>query len=285
MIIAISGSGGFIGKQLTLFLQSKENEVRSISRIDENTPVTEVARQLSGVDAIINLAGAPVVGRWTKSYKKILFNSRIITTRKIVEAIGILDKKPQILISASAIGIYSQHGEHTESNYHLADDYLAEICLAWESEAKKATPFTRVAITRFGIVLGNGGGALKQMLPLFRKGLGGKIASGRQGFSWIHMYDVIHAMYFIINNKNAAGEFNFTAPDVVDNSRFTKLLASKLGKPAIFAVPLFALKLVFGEGSIAVAGGQFAKPQHLLEAGYEFDYPELSKALDDILKD
>ncbi len=283
MIIAVSGSGGFIGKQLTLFLQSKQNEVRAISRINENTPVAEVARQLSGVDVVINLAGAPVIGRWTQAYKNILFDSRIITTRKIVEAISLLDKKPQVLVSASAIGIYSQDGEHAENNYHLADDYLGQICGAWESEAKKATPFTRVAITRFGIVLGKEGGALKRMLPLFRIGLGGKIASGRQGFSWIHVYDVVHAIYFIIGNKNAAGEFNFTAPDVVDNNKFTKVLAAKLGKPAIFAVPSFALKLAFGEGSIAVAGGQFAIPQHLLEAGYEFNFPELSKALDDII--
>ncbi len=283
MIIAVSGAGGFIGKQLRLFFESKGNEVIAVSRMNENTPVNEVVRQLSGVDVVINLAGAPVIGRWTKAYKKKLFDSRISTTRKIVEAIGLLDQKPQLLISASAIGIYSQEGEHTESNFHVADDYLGEICLAWESEAKKATPFTRVAITRFGIVLGKEGGALKRMLPLFKIGLGGKIASGRQGFSWIHVRDVVNAMHFIINNKNAAGEFNFTAPDVVDNNRFTNVLAGKLGKPAVFAVPSFALKLAFGEGSIAVAGGQFAKPQHLLEAGYKFDYPELSKALDDII--
>jgi uncharacterized protein (TIGR01777 family) len=283
MLIAISGAGGFIGKQLTLFLQSKENEIRSIARIHYDTPVAEVALQLAGVDVVINLAGAPVIGRWTKAYKKNLLDSRIITTRKIVEAIGIMDKKPGLLISASAIGIYSQEGEHTENNFQLADDYLGQICSAWELEAKKAKPLTRVAITRFGIVLGKDGGALKRMLPLFRFGLGGRIASGKQGFSWIHVYDVVHAIYFIIGNKKAEGEFNFTAPQIVDNSKFTSLLAGKLRKSAFFTVPLFALRLVFGEGSIAVAGGQFVKPQHLLEAGYEFDYPELSKALDDII--
>jgi len=283
MLIAISGASGFIGKQLTLFLQSKENEIRTIARIHYSTPIAEVALQLAGVDVVINLAGAPVVNRWTKAYKKTLLDSRIITTRKIVEAIGIMDKKPELLISASAIGIYSQEGEHTENNFQLADDYLGEICSAWELEAKKAKPFTRVAITRFGIVLGKDEGALNRMLPLFRFGLGGRIASGKQGFSWIHVYDVVHAIYFIIGNNKAEGEFNFTAPQIVDNSKFTSLLASKLRKSAFFTVPLFALRLVFGEGSIAVAGGQFVKPQHLLEAGYEFDYPELSKALDDII--
>jgi uncharacterized protein len=282
MIIAISGSGGFIGKQLTSYFQAKGNEVRSISRINEGTLDEGITRQLSGADVIINLAGAPIVGRWTKKYKKVLFDSRIITTRKIVEAISLIDKKPQLLISASAVGIYSPVGEQTESNFRIADDYLGQICTAWEAEAKKANLFTRVAITRFGIVLGKDGGALERMLPLFRMGFGGKIASGTQGFSWIHVYDVIHAIEFIVDNPKLSGEFNLTAPDVVDNSKFTKVLSKLLGKPALFAVPAFTLKLLFGEGSIAVAGGQFAFPEHLTDEGFCFSYPDLKSALDDI---
>jgi len=282
MNIAISGANGFIGKQLTSYFQAKGNDVRSISRIKEGTHVSEIVMQLSGVDVIINLAGAPIVGRWTRKYKKTLFDSRINTTRKIVEAISLMEKKPELLISASAVGIYSSVGNQTESNYRKADDYLGEICTAWEMEAKKAAPFSRVAITRFGIVLGKGGGALKKMLPLFRLGLGGKIASGKQGFSWIHVYDVIHAMEFIIENTKLSGEFNLTAPDVVDNSKFTKVLSKMLGKPALFAVPAFALKLIFGEGSIAVSGGQFALPEHLTSEGFYFCYPDLKSALDDI---
>jgi len=149
-------------------------------------------------------------------------------------------------------------------------------------EAKKAVPFSRVAVTRFGIVLGKDGGALTRMLPLFRLGLGGKIASGKQGFSWIHVYDLIHAIEFIIENPKLSGEFNLTAPDVVDNGKFTKVLSKTLGKPALFAVPAFALKLLFGEGSIAVAGGQFAFPKHLTDEGFYFSYPDLKSALDDI---
>lgn len=282
MNIAISGSNGFIGKHLTAYFQAKGNDVRSILRIHDGTSVGDIVKQFSGVDVIINLAGAPIVGRWTRKYKKTLFDSRIITTRKIVEAISLMDKKPELLISASAVGIYSSVGNQTENKYHKADDYLGEICAAWEMEAKKATPFSRVAITRFGIVLGKDGGALKRMLPLFRYGLGGKIASGKQGFSWIHVYDVIHAIEFIIESPKLSGEFNLTAPDVVDNSKFTKVLSKTLGKPALFAVPAFALKLIFGEGSIAVAGGQFALPEHLTEKGFYFSYPDLKSALEDI---
>lgn len=283
MIIAITGSGGFIGKHLSTFLQSKKHEVIAIPRIDANTVPSALAKMLEGTDVIINLAGAPVVGRWTTAYKKLLLDSRINTTRSLVEAIALMEAKPQLLISASAIGIYAPEGEHTESHYKVADDYLGEICQAWEAEAKKAMPYTRVAITRFGIVLGKSGGALKRMLPLFRKGLGGKIASGNQGFSWIHIFDVVHAIYFIINSKTAAGEFNLTSPQVTTNKVFTKILAKKFKKRAFLNVPVFALKLVFGEGAIAVAGGQFAKPEHLLKAGYAFDYTDLSDALEDII--
>jgi len=282
MNIAISGANGFIGKQLTSYFQAKGNDVRSISRIKEGTHVSEIVMQLSGVDVIINLAGAPIVGRWTRRYKKTLFDSRINTTRKIVEAINLMDKKPELLISASAVGIYSSVGTQTESKYQVANDYLGEICSAWELEAKKAVPFSRVAITRFGIVLGKDGGALKRILPLFRYGLGGKIASGKQGFSWIHVYDVIHAIEFIIENPQLSGEFNLTAPDLIDNSKFTKVLSKMLGKPALLPVPVFALKLIFGEGSIAVTGGQFAFPEHLTDEGFQFSYPDIKFALDDL---
>jgi len=282
MNIAISGSGGFIGKQLASYFQAKGIDVRSILRIDEGTSVEEITRQLSGVDVVINLAGAPIVGRWTKRYKKTLLDSRIITTRKIVEVISLMEKKPELLISASAVGIYSQQGEQTEYKFRASDNYLGEICTAWETEAKKAVPLTRVAIARFGIVLGKDGGALKRILPLFRLGLGGKIASGKQGFSWIHVYDVIHAMEFIIENPKLSGEFNFTAPNIVNNSKFTLVLAKMLGKRAVFAVPTFALKLLFGEGSIALTGGQFALPKHLVDEGFQFSFPDLESALDDI---
>jgi hypothetical protein len=282
MIIAITGVGGFIGSQLASFFQSSNYELRTIQRIEEGTLATEVARQLSGVDVIINLAGAPIISRWNAAYKKLLLDSRIITTRKIVEAINLLDQKPKLLISASAIGIYSQEGIQTESNFSIAHDFLGQICSAWELEAKKAIPVTRVAIIRLGIVLGKGGGALKRMLPLFKLGLGGKIASGKQGFSWIHSADVIHAIQFIIENEQLKGEFNFTAPEVVDNLKFTKVLAKVLHRPAFFAVPTIALKILFGEGSMAVIGGQYALPKHLADEGFQYRYPDLKSALEDI---
>jgi len=285
MIIAITGAGGFIGKQLTSFFEAKSNEVRRVPRIGSGTAAAEVAGFITGADVIINLAGSPIIGRWNEAYKKSLLDSRVITTRRLVEAINLLDTKPQLLISASAVGIYSQEGEQTENNFRIADDYLGQICSAWEVEAKKAIPFTRVAIIRLGIVLGKGGGALTRMLPLFRLGLGGKIASGKQGFSWIHITDLIKAVQFIIENEHLKGEFNFTAPEVVDNHKFTKVLGKVLHRPVFFAVPTVALKILFGEGSIAVTGGQSAPPKHLLDEGFRFNFPDLEGALRDIVAD
>lgn len=283
MIIAITGSGGFIGKRLVSHFLNNSDSVKRLARITSETNTLQLAEMLSGADVVINLAGAPIIGRWSEVYKKSLFDSRIIGTRKLVEAIALLETKPGLLISASAVGIYSQKGEQTESQFQLSDDYLGYICSNWELEAKKAIPYTRVAIARFGIVLGKEGGALQRMLPLFKLGLGGKIASGRQGFSWIHIGDVLRAVQFIIDNPGLSGEFNFTAPEVVTNEKFTKVLAGVLKRPAIIAVPSFALKLIFGEGAIAVTGGQFTLPKHLLGEGFRFSYPDLEGALKDIV--
>jgi uncharacterized protein len=283
MNIAISGAGGFVGSHLSLFFKAKGDQVLIIPRIQENTSEIELSKLFIGVHVIINLAGAPIVGRWNPKYKKILFESRIATTRKIVDVIAMMEVKPTLLISASAVGIYASEHEQTESNFQLADDYLGYICQNWENEAKKAIPFTRVAIIRLGIVLGKGGGALARMIPLFKAGLGGKIASGNQGFSWIHISDVANAIEYIIENQSLSGEFNFAAPQVVDNKTFTKVLASVLKRPAFFAVPLFALRLIFGEGSIAVAGGQFAPPDRLLKEKFHFTFPRLNDALNDII--
>jgi uncharacterized protein (TIGR01777 family) len=283
MIIAISGSTGFIGKQLASHFQKGGHKVKRIPRIGTGTPVSEIENVLKGVDVVINLAGAPIVGRWTNGYKKTLFDSRIVTTRKIVEAIKLLEIKPKAFLSASAIGVYTSEGEQIETSTTFSNDYLGEICKAWEFEAQKAAEFTRLAILRFGIVLGKEGGALSRMLPLFKTGIGGKIGSGKQGFSWIHIADLVQAVQFIITDQKASGGFNITAPGVVDNSKFTTVLSRVVRRPAWFPVPVFALKILFGEGSIAVAGGQFAPPRHLLDEGFRFVFPDLEGALRDIV--
>jgi hypothetical protein len=253
-----------------------------LPRLNSDTSVVELAELLSGIDVVINLAGAPIIARWSNKYKEHLSESRIITTRKLTEAISMMENKAKLLISASAIGIYSQHGIQVEDNYQPAGDFLGNLCINWELEAKKASSVTRVSIIRLGIVLGRRGGALERIIPIFKIGLGGKIASGRQGFSFIHIVDVVRAIQYIIDNQELSGEFNFTAPEMVDNKMFTTLLAGILNRPAIVTVPTFALRLLYGEGSVAVTGGQFAHPKHLLEEGFQFVFPELEGALRDI---
>lgn len=281
MIIAISGASGFIGRHLSTYFSSKGNEVRNIPRIESG--LAEFIKTIEGTDVVINLAGAPVIGRWSRSYKDKLVSSRVKTTLQIVEAINAAEKKPELLISASAIGIYSAQGEHTESKCVEADDFLGKLCREWETAAKGKPEDTRLAIVRMGIVLGKDGGAFQRMFPLFRKGLGGKIASGKQGFSWIHIYDVVQAIDYIISNRQVQGVFNFTAPQVVDNHKFTLVLARAVGRRAFMAVPAFMLRLLFGEGSVAVAGGQFVHPENLQKAGFMFNYPKLSDAVDDLI--
>jgi len=283
MVIAITGAGGFIGRNLISYMESLGYKTVRIPRINSGTETAALSQILTNADVVINLAGAPIVSRWNKSYKKELFDSRIITTRKIVEAITLMRTKPGLLISASAIGIYSSEGEQTELKFQPSDDFLHEICANWEMEACKAVPLLRVAIIRLGIVLGRDGGALQKMLPLFKIGLGGKIGSGRQGFSWIHIDDLVRAVVFMISRPELSGAFNFTAPEVSNNGTFTKILAGVLKKPALLTVPSFALKLLFGEGAIAVLGGQFAPPEHLMDEGFQFNFPALEEALKNII--
>jgi uncharacterized protein (TIGR01777 family) len=281
--IAITGGTGFIGSNLRLHLESEGHEIMLLTRDSLAKPAAELAAGMEGYTGIINLAGAPVAARWTARYKEEIMRSRVDTTRKLVEVIGLMKDKPEVLVSASAIGIYPGNGVHGESGTAYADSYLAEVCRAWENEAGKVPEGLRLVIIRISLVLHASGGALGRLLPLFRAGLGGKIASGKQHYSWIHLSDLQGAVSFLLGNREMKGIFNMSSPEVTDNSGFTKKLASVLGKPALFKVPAFALKLVFGQGAATLIEGQAAIPERLLKAGYKFNFPELQSALRDIV--
>lgn len=283
MHIVITGFNGFIGSALAKQFISSSNTVSAIKRITSETTLNEIVEQIEKADVIINLAGAPIVGRWTESYKKELLNSRIITTSKLVSALALLPIKPKLFISTSAVGIYDSEGENTEFNLRYASNFLATICERWEAEAAPVVDFTRLVIFRLGVVLDSKSGALKRMLPLFRLGLGGVIAEGKQGFPWVHIVDVVRAFEYAIENEKMAGVYNLAAPELVNNLVFTKTLASVLNRPAFIPVPEFALKILFGEGAIAVTSGQFVIPKRLLESNFEFKYPHLLPALQSIL--
>jgi uncharacterized protein len=281
--VAISGAGGFIGSALKEDLRKKGCSVISLSRKIIGMSLPQITNLLDGTDVIINLAGAPIVGRWTTTTKSIMYGSRIETTRKLVDAIMAMKSPPGLFISGSAVGIYKSEGIHTESSKELSSDFLGKLCQDWESEALRANGKTRVVILRTGIVLGNGGGALARMTPLFRAGLGGVIASGTQGFSWIHMQDLINAVDLLIAQKDLSGVFNFTAPQSLDNRGFTNILAKTMKKRLFLPVPSIILKLAYGEGAKALTEGQNAYPEKLLKAVFNFEFTDAESALNNLI--
>jgi uncharacterized protein (TIGR01777 family) len=280
--IAITGASGFVGTNLDRFFSSKGYDVISITR-DTLTDEQKLVDIVNQSDIIINLAGANIINRWSESYKKILYSSRIDTTKSIVDAISKSENKPSQLISTSAIGIYKTDKEYDENDTDYNDDFLAKLCIDWESEAKKAEEFgVGVSIFRFGIVLGSDGGALAKMLLPFRLGLGGNIGSGKQPFSFVHIDDLIKAYDYVID-KAIFGVFNLTAPNYTTNGGLTKSLGSLLNRPTFFSVPEFVLKLVLSEGAKVLTDGQKVLPKHLLGEGFEFEFDNIDKALDDLV--
>jgi hypothetical protein len=282
MKILICGGNGFIGTKLTEEFRTRNWKVENLSRADLLLNHEALAIRISGCDVLINLAGAPIIKRWTKHHKQEIWDSRILTTRRLAAAVNKSTVPPQLFISTSAVGIYADTFLQTENNAVFAKNYLAELCVAWEKEALAATSAGRIAIFRISVVLGKNGGALKKMMMPFRFGFGGRISSGKQGFSWCHIHDVVAAFTILIENTER-GIFNLAAPEPTDNRGFTKALAHAMHRPALIPLPAWVLKLLYGGGSIALTEGQKVLPEHLTECGFKFKYPKLEEALRDII--
>jgi uncharacterized protein len=284
MIAAISGGSGYQGSAVKTMLSGMGYEVISLSRKDLYARVEALAERLQGAGLVVHLAGAPIIGRWTKKYRKEIYDSRIVTTRNIVKAMDLMSAKPDTFICASAVGIYPTGGDFTEENKAVAENFLGKVCADWEAEAEKAPPGVRVLNFRFGIVLGKGGGALPKLMLPFRFFVGGRLASGKQIMSWIHLEDVLGIFKFVIENTRLSGPVNISSPNPVSNNGLAKTLGKTLGRPALMPVPEFALKLVLGKGAIMLTEGQAVRPKKLLDSGYTFKFPELKEALEDLLK-
>ncbi|MDD3468281.1 MAG: TIGR01777 family oxidoreductase [Campylobacterales bacterium] len=277
MKVAIAGASGFVGSFLSEYFAKRGCEIAKIGIKDFESGLLA---KLEGAELVVNLAGAPIIGRWSEEYKKILVSSRLNTTNKLAEAICAMDEKPKAFFCASAVGYYDE-GDNDEYGYKKADDFLGELCENWESAAKAVEPCgVKCVNMRFGIVIGKGGGALAQMLPIFKAGLGGKIGSGEQGFSWIHLSDLARAIEFLYEH-GGNGAYNFTAPHPTTNAGLTKALGSALHRPTIFPVPEFALRLVYSEGAKVLTSGQKVYPKKLLEAGFAFEFEDIAKAVAD----
>jgi len=276
----IVGSSGFVGKHLQHTLKNMGYSVTGVDKEDSRLVFDEFKELFEGANIIINLAGAPIVSRWSKDYKELLYSSRIDTTERIIEVIKELEIKPQLFISTSAVGIYSNRDVHSEQSLDYADDFLSKLCQDWENRALDAQDLgVRTAIFRYGIVLGDDGGALKQMLPPFKFGVGGVIGSGKQGFSFIHIDDLMSAYKFIIENSDSKGIYNLSAPEPTTNRGLTKALGKALHRPTIFPLPEFVLQIIFGEGSRVLTDGQQMIPQKLLDEGFKFKYKNIDEAV------
>jgi hypothetical protein len=279
MNVAITGASGFIGRAVAENLRDSGHIVRAVSLRGGLEPGA-----LAGVNAVVHLAGEPVAQRWTAAARDRILRSRVEGTRALVAAMR--GQPPQVLISASAVGYYGSRGDEvlTESA-PPADDFLGRVAAAWEEAAQAAESLgVRVARLRIGVVLGPGGGALARMLPPFRLGVGGRLGSGHQWMSWIHIDDLIALIAFLMRESTVRGAFNATSPFPVTNREFTRALAEAVHRPAILPVPAFALRWMFGEMSEVLLASQRAFPDAAQRAGFVFEHPDIYAVLAQLVR-
>jgi len=285
MKIAMTGSTGFIGQRLLRTLELRGDKVVPIGRRELSRGTQHLAACLSGCDAVINLAGAPINKRWTAAYKSEIRGSRIATTQRLVKAMEQVDKPPQTFISTSAIGAFDTRGRYTEADAPNADDFLGRVSKDWETAARGAEPLgVRTLIFRLGLVLGDSGGLMKQLLLPFRLGLGGPVGDGTQHFSWIHIDDLVNAYLQALDDRQWRGVYHLCAPNPVTNLEFTRSLGSILHRPTLFRVPGLMLQLAFGEGAEVMTSGQSVVSERLTGEAFRFRYPDLDSALENIVK-
>jgi uncharacterized protein (TIGR01777 family) len=300
MKILMTGGTGFVGTHLSSRLLREGHAVTALTRSSKEAKgVTPSVSYLGGDptqkgawqsairdhDVIINLAGASIFSKWTEENKRAIRESRILTTRNLVEGIPPERAKDITLISTSAVGYYGFHEDEvlTEDS-PPGDDFLARVAVEWEAEALKAQGNgSRVVITRFGIVLGKGGGALGQMIPAFRKFVGGPIGSGQQWFSWVHMEDLAEALVFLMSRPQISGPVNLCSPNPVRNIDLARALGKALKRPSFLPAPGFMIKLILGEFGSVILEGQRVIPGRLLQSGFVFKYPAIDGALENIV--
>ena len=300
--VAVTGASGLVGSALTPALAARGHEVVALSR----SPKTEaasagvrwvaydaleprsVAAAIEDADAVVHLAGYPLFDkRWNDERMALIRSSRVDGTRALVDAIGSLAKKPQVLVSASAIGWYGplDPDRTVDERDGPGADFLAEVCMAWEAEANRAAPLgVRVVTPRFGIILARGGGALAKMLTPFKLGVGGPIGSGRQVMSWVHIEDVVGVIVAAIEDPRWSGPVNVTAPRPVRSREFAKALGRALHRPAFLRMPRPMLRLVVGRAADVVATGQRVLPRVAEQNGYGFRYTNVDDALAAVLR-
>jgi uncharacterized protein (TIGR01777 family) len=279
MRVGVAGASGFIGRHLCAALRARGDEVMQTSMRDPR----QAASIASECDAFVNLSGETLAQRWNERVKARILESRTALPAQFLEALAQFDRKPQVYVTASAVGYYgtSQTATFTESD-PPGNDFLARVCIEWERVAQRAiTLGMRVASVRAGLVLGTDGGALEKLLPLFKRGTGGRVGSGHQWYSWVHIADAIGIYLLALDRID--GAINATAPHPVQNMEFSQTLAQALHRPGLFPAPPFMLKMALGEGAVMVLEGQRVLPARAQQEGYAFKFAQLNAALDDLL--
>jgi uncharacterized protein (TIGR01777 family) len=276
MKVAVAGSSGLIGTALVQALQKRGDEVQRLPRLGT------APWNFEGADAVVNLAGESIgKQRWTQDFKKEIASSRVLPTRALVDTIAQMQRKPRVLVNASAVGFYGGRGDDVlDESAAMGHDFLATVVEDWEAEARDAS--IRSVQVRTGVVLAKAGGALEQMLPPFKAFIGGPIGSGRQWFPWIHIEDEVAALLFAVDRDVLEGPVNLASPGIVTMKEFAKALGRALHRPSWAAVPAPALKLLLGEFADVLLAGQRAVPKKLQEAGFKFRFEKLEAALADL---
>lgn len=299
MRVAITGGTGLIGTALTEALRARGDLVVIVSRrgpagatrvVWDPAEGFEAHDALVGIDAVINLAGESVAGRWTARKKTRIHDSRQQATQAVIAAIEQAGaERPRVLVNASAVGFYGSTGEQpVDESSPPGDDFLATVTRDWERAAAAVEHLTdppvRLCVARIGVVLSADGGALAKMLPAFRMGVGGKLGSGQQWMSWISLHDVVAALMWLLDHDDARGAYNLVAPTPVRNAEFTAALGRVLRRPTVMPIPRFGVKLAFGEmGDTVLLHGQQVVPRRLLDAGFTFADPQLEPVLASLL--
>ena len=303
MRVIISGGSGLIGRELTKSLVLDDHEVLIISRYPKTLKnlqsgvkatgwdVATLSENFEGADAIVNLAGASIVGesplymRWTPKRKIQIQESRLNSGKIIFDALKSTHKKPEVLIQSSAVGFYGPLADEiVDENTPNGNDFLANVCREWEDSTKPVESLgVRRVVIRTGLVFSEQGGILALLKLPFAFFVGGSLGNGKQYLSWIHMDDVVNGIRFLIDNEGAQGIFNFSSPNPINNKDFSKTLGKAMKRPSLLPVPSFAMKLALGEAATLALDGQRVMPKRLLEAGYDFKYKTLEDALPSLL--
>jgi len=302
MRVLIAGATGFIGRALVSRLRRDghsvvawaRSETSALSLLGTDVDVISTAagqdpltHALSQCDAVVNLAGEPILGkRWTAARRTVLRESRVGVTAQLVSAIEAANPRPRVLVSGSAVGFYGSRGsEVLDESSASRGDFLSRLCLDWETAAQRATTFgVRVVTLRTGVVLGRGGGALAQMLPPFKAGVGGPIGSGRQYFPWIHLRDLAELIVTAVRDDRYAGPVNAVAPDLVTSKRFARALGHALRRPSVLPTPPAALRAIFGDAAIVLLASQRAEPSAARRNGFVWQFPSIDAALTDVVR-